>query len=207
MRKHWFFDFDGTLADTEADIKNAWREAIRSLSLDCPRFDELYRTGPTLDKMVYELFDNATPELVEQMRTAFGPCYDEGGFPLTHPYEGVENWMRLLKNAGCGIYVATNKRYKPTSRLMRKLEWDVLFDGFYSFDMYGDRLTKTQLLQKVMQDRGIAPSDAVMVGDTKGDVDAGSGAGMYTIACTWGYGSRAELEDADEIIERVPDSL
>ena len=44
MRKHWFFDFDGTLCDTEADIKAAWRAAIRGLGRECPRFDAVYRT-------------------------------------------------------------------------------------------------------------------------------------------------------------------
>ena len=40
-----------------------------------------------------------------------------------------------------------------------------------------------------------------MVGDTKGDVASGAAAGMYTIGCTWGYGSREELEGADEIYD------
>ena len=52
MRQHWFFDFDGTLCDTEADIKSAWRAALRNLGRDCPHFDSVYRTGPTLDQVV-----------------------------------------------------------------------------------------------------------------------------------------------------------
>ena len=65
----------------------------------------------------------------------------------------------------------------------------------------GRRLTKAELLAHVMGTRGIDPSDAVMVGDTAGDVAAGKAAGMYTIGCTWGYGSREELEGADEIYD------
>ena len=52
-----------------------------------------------------------------------------------------------------------------------------------------------------MAARGIDPADAVMVGDTKGDVDAGTAAGLYPIGCTWGYGTREELEGADEIYD------
>jgi len=205
VRHHWFFDFDGTLADTEADIKAAWAGAIASLGLSCPAFDAVYRTGPTLDRMVYQLFpDTATPELVERMRAAFKPCYDESGFPLTRPYPGAEAWLRSLKAAGCHVYIATNKRHHPTTRLVSKLGWDALLDGCYSFDMYGERLTKTELLLRVLRTRGIAAEDAVMVGDTKGDVDAGRGAGLRTVGCTWGYGTRAELAEADEILERIP---
>ena len=200
MRTHWFFDFDGTLCDTEADIKVAWRAALRDLGRDCPQFDSVYRTGPTLDQIAYELFDDATPELVERIRTLFKSSYDASGNPLTAPYPWVPAWLADLKAAGAHLYVATNKRFSPMGALMRKMGWEELFDGYYSFDMYpGERLKKHELLLRVMRERGISPDDAVMVGDTKGDVDAGKAAGLYTIGCTWGYGSRDELEGADEI--------
>lgn len=203
MRTHWFFDFDGTLCDTEADIKNAWRAAIAAAGRTCPRFERVYKTGPTLDQVVYMLFDDATPELVAQFRTLFMTCYDESGFPETKVYPWVPAWLENLKAKGCRIYVATNKRYHPMGELMRKMGWLDYFDGYYSFDMYpGERLKKAELLKRVMAERGIDPADAVMVGDTRGDVDAGRGAGLYTIGCTWGYGTREELEDADEIHER-----
>ena len=202
MRQHWFFDFDGTLCDTEADIKSAWRAALRNIGRDCPHFDSVYRTGPTLDQVVYMLFDDATPALVDAVKAQFRTCYDASGFPATRPYPWVSGWLADLKRQGCCIYVATNKRWNPTRLLMAKLGWDTLFDGYYSFDMFpGRALSKAELLTEAMQQRGIAPADAVMVGDTKGDVTAGAAAGMYTIGCTWGYGTRSELEDANEIYD------
>ena len=201
MRRHWFFDFDGTLCDTEADIKSAWRAALRNLGRDCPQFDRVYRTGPTLDQVVYMLFDDATPELVDAVKAQFRTCYDAGGFPATRPYPWVPGWIADLKRRGCRVYVATNKRWNPTRLLMAKLGWDELFDGYYSFDMFANPLSKAELLAEVMRQRGIAPADAVMVGDTKGDVTSGAAAGLYTIGCTWGYGTREELEGADEIYD------
>ena len=202
MKRHWFFDFDGTLCDTEADIKAAWRAAIRGLGRDCPQFDRIYRTGPTLDQVTYMLFDDATPELVARIRELFGPAYDSSGFPQTHPYPWVPGWLAALRAQGFGLYVATNKRWRPLEALRTRLGWEDAFDGWYAFDMYeGLRLTKAELLSRVMAERGIDPSDAVMVGDTAGDVEAGRRAGMWTIGCTWGYGSREELEGADEIYD------
>ena len=215
MRQHWFFDFDGTLCDTEADIKSAWRAALRNIGRDCPQFDRVYRTGPTLDQVVYMLFDDATPELVNAVKAQFRTCYDAGGFPSTRPYPWVPAWLADLKRQNCCIYVATNKRWNPTHILMEKLGWDSLFDGYYTVDMFVDpsakaatsaalpkrSLTKAELLAEVMRARGIAPADAVMVGDTKGDVTSGTAAGMYTIGCTWGYGKREELEGANEIYD------
>ena len=200
MRRHWFFDFDGTLCDTEADIKRAWRAALAVLGRPCPQFDAVYRTGPTLDEICRRLFADATPALVEQVRAQFKTCYDAGGFPETRPYPWVPAWLAALKAQGCRLYVATNKRHRPMGALMRKMGWEALFDGCYAFDMYpGERLTKAALLARALAERGLAPADAVMVGDTRGDVEAGRAAGLYTIGCTWGYGTRAELEGADEL--------
>ena len=214
MRQHWFFDFDGTLCDTEADIKSAWRAALHNIGRDCPHFDRVYRTGPTLDQVVYMLFDDATPALVDAVKAQFRTCYDASGFPATRPYPWVPAWLADLKRQNCCIYVATNKRWNPTRILMEKLGWDTLFDGYYTFDMFVDSgrlagtlalpqraLTKAELLTEVMHQRGIDPADAVMVGDTKGDVTSGAAAGMYTIGCTWGYGTREELEGANEIYD------
>ncbi len=214
MRHHWFFDFDGTLCDTEADIKSAWLASLRNLGRECPRFEQVYRTGPTLEQVVYMLFEDATPELVDAVKAQFRICYDASGFPSTRPYAWVPAWLADLKRQGCRIYVATNKRWHPTDILMRKLGWDSLFDGYYTFDMFRDptvaaaypcvpsrAFTKSELLAEVMKLNGIDPADAVMVGDTKGDVVAGEAAGMYTIGCTWGYGTREELEGADEIYD------
>ena len=215
MRQHWFFDFDGTLCDTEADIKSAWRAALRNIGRDCPHFDRVYRTGPTLEQVVYMLFDDATPALVDAVKAQFRTCYDASGFPATRPYPWVPAWLADLKRQGCHIYVATNKRWAPTRILMEKLGWVSLFDGFYTVDMFVDpaakaatsaalpkrSLTKAELLAEVMRARGIAPADAVMVGDTQGDVTSGAAAGMYTIGCTWGYGTREELEGANEIYD------
>ena len=215
MRQHWFFDFDGTLCDTEADIKSAWRAALRNIGRDCPHFDSVYRTGPTLNQVVYMLFDDATPALVDAVKAQFRTCYDASGFPGTRPYPWVPGWLADLKRQGCCIYVATNKRWNPTHILMEKLGWDSLVDGYYTVDMFVDpsakaatgaalpkrSLTKAELLTEVMRERGIDPADAVMVGDTKGDVTSGTAAGMYTIGCTWGYGTREELEGANEIYD------
>lgn len=86
------------------------------------------------------------------------------------------------------------------------------FDGVYTSDMFmgaahappgipTDRAVgKAQILSAALAELGIAPEDAVMVGDTRLDVEAGKANGMRTIGVTWGYGSRAELAAADEMV-------
>ena len=214
MQKHWFFDLDGTLFDTEEDIKMAWRAAIRSLGLECPRFDEIYRTGPSLGDMAAMLFpDAASPAaLADSIRRAFAPIYDAGGFPSTLPYPQAVHWIGELKSAGARLYVATNKRMAPTRLILAKFGFLDFFDGIYTSDMYvgadsvppgvpSDRaIGKAQILSVALVERGIEPSDAVMVGDTALDMEAGRANGMRTVGVAWGYGARSELSSADEIV-------
>ena len=96
----------------------------------------------------------------------------------------------------------TNKRHAATQRIVKAIGWDGLFDGVWSFDTFpGIRYKKPELLARLLSDMNINPEDAVMVGDTKGDIDAGKANGVRTIGVTWGYGTREELMEADEICE------
>ena len=197
MFKHWFFDLDGTLARTGDDIVASWKAALRSLGRDLSRFDEVFRIGPPLEKMVYALYDDATPELVAELVAAFKPLYDGGGFPCTAPYPGVPELLAAIRRAGGRTYVVTNKRHAATQLIVRKFGWDRLMDGVWSYDTFGAKYSKPDLLAKLMRDLGVAAADAVMVGDTAGDVDAGRANGVATVGVTYGYGTPDEVAAAD----------
>ena len=250
--RHWFFDLDGTLARPGEDIVVAWKAALTSLGRDLTDFDRVFRIGPTLEKVVYELYDDATPQLVEDLMARFKPLYDEGGFPNTVPYPGVPGLLAALKAAGAKAYIVTNKRHSATQLIARKFGWDRTLDGVWSYDTFETKYKKaellaainasggkayivtnkrhnatqliakkfgwdrtldgvwsydtfetkckkSELLAKLLKDLGVDPKDSVMVGDTKGDVDAGKANGMATIGVTYGYGTPDEVSSADHV--------
>ena len=205
MRKHWFFDLDGTLARTGEDIIVAWKGALTELGRDMSRFDSVFKIGPTLEKVVYELYDDATPELVADLLARFKPLYDESGFPNTVPYDGVPEQLTALKAAGSKIYIITNKRHVPTQGIAKKFGWDRLFDGIWSYDSLEVKYKKPDLLARLLKELSVDPAEAVMVGDTKGYVESGRANGMATVGVTYGYGSREELSAADAIFDRAFD--
>ena len=202
---HWFFDLDGTLARTGEDIVVAWKGALRALGRDLTNFDRVFRIGPTLEKVVYELYDDATPQLVEDLMARFKPLYDESGFPNTVPYPGVPELLTAIRAAGAKAYIVTNKRHNATQLIARKFGWDRTLDGVWSYDTFETKYKKPELLAKLLGDLGVDPKDAVMVGDTKGDVDAGKANGMDTIGVTWGYGTSEEVSAADAVFSSAFD--
>jgi len=201
MYTHWFFDLDGTLARTGEDIIVAWKGALADLGRDLTDFDRVFKIGPPLEKIVYDLYADATPELVSALMGKFKPLYDESGFPNTVPYPGVPELLSALKAAGANVYIVTNKRHAPTQGIAVKFGWDRLFDGIWSYDTFETKYRKPELLARVLADRMIDSKTAVMVGDTRGDVDAGRANGLATVGVTYGYGSRAELDEADSLCD------
>ena len=197
--RHWFFDLDGTLARTGEDIVVAWKGALTALGRDLTNFDKVFRIGPTLEKVVYELYADATPQLVEDLMARFKPLYDESGFPNTVPYPGVPELLAEIHAAGGKAYIVTNKRHNATQLIARKFGWDCSLDGVWSYDTFGTKFKKPELLAKLLKNLGVDPKDAVMVGDTKGDVDAGKANGMATIGVTYGYGTPDEVSSADYV--------
>lgn len=172
------------------------------MGLACAHFDEVFKIGPTLEKMVFELFGDVTPEFIAELTERFKLNYDESGFPNTVPYPGVPECLADLKEKGAKIYIVTNKRHAATVRIVKAMGWEGFFDGVWSFDTFpGVRYRKPDLLAHLLQDLNVDPADAVMVGDTKGDIDAGKANGVHTIGVAWGYGTREELAEADEICE------
>ena len=203
--RHWFFDLDGTLAQTGEDIVVAWKGALAALGRDLTNFDRVFKIGPTLEKVVYELYDDATPQLVTDLMERFKPLYDESGFPNTVPYPGVPELLAAIRASGGKAYVVTNKRHAATQLIAKKFGWDRLMDGVWSYDTFDTKYKKPDLLGKLLKDLGASAAAAVMVGDTKGDVDAGKANGMATVGVTYGYGTREELSEADHVFSSVPE--
>ena len=206
MKHNWFFDLDGTLADTDKDIREAWRATLDDLGIECPNFDRDFVAGPPIEVMAEILFPGLyTEELGVRLRAGYGSHYDHDGFPNTREYPGIIGKVKELKARGCKVFIATNKRWAGTKLLAAKFGWNEIFDGIYAGDMYQDdpaigKLKKPALLAKILRERGIAAADAVLVGDTNSDFEAAKANGVESVGVTWGYGKPEELALAGSVV-------
>lgn len=217
MRRFWFFDLDGTLADTDPDIREAWKAALRDLGLECPTFDTQFVAGPPIEDMVKILFPAIfTDALARDIRAGFARHYDNDGFPNTYEYPGVMDQVKALKARGATIAIVTNKRHVGALAMAKKFGWGEVFDGIYSGDMFADsdgsdgrpagKLRKPELLRWVLGHYGARPEDAVLVGDTVNDFEAARKNGVLSVGVTWGYGKASEFAEADVTVSS-PDRI
>ena len=205
MKSFVFFDLDGTLADTDADIRGAWKDALADLGLDCPDFDARFVAGPPIDEMTRRLFpDRFTPALADAIRDSFARHYDHDGFPLTREYPGVMDEVRRLKAEGRVVAIVTNKRYAAATAMARQFGWDRVFDGVFAGDMEAPKVRKPELLRRVLARYGAAPGDCALVGDTASDFEAAAANGVTSVAVAWGYGKPDELRQADFLCSALP---
>ena len=67
---------------------------------------------------------------------------------------------------------------------------------------------KPELIADILTREGVAASEAVMVGDRRYDITGAHANGMRAIGVLWGYGSRAELEQAGaDALAETPEAL
>lgn len=206
---YYFFDLDGTLADTDRDIRESWKAALVDLGIECPNFDRDFVSGPPIDEMARELFpDKFTPELADAIRVGFARHYDTDGLPNTTEYAEAVAAARELKAQGHYVAIVTNKRYVGAKAVVAKFGWENLFDALHTGDMDvalglpgGRKLRKTELLKRIIADLNAPLDDCVMIGDTKSDFEAAAYCGIRSIAVTWGYGKPEELAQATRIVQ------
>ncbi len=183
---HFFFDLDGTLADSKADVLGSIAQAYESLgwAYDASKL----RIGPLLPDIIATIspqLDAAQRQTVAQTFRAF---YAAGKYRRTVLFPGVMDFLEKLRKQGKTLYVATNKPKKPTLEVLQTLGIRDLFFFIGTPDFEGEHLTKPEVLKTMVRMFDIDPAQAVMVGDTLPDIEAGRYAGMKTMAFTGGYG-------------------
>ncbi len=185
-----FFDFDGTLGDTDPDIRRAWKNAIFELGLICPDFDRVFRVGPSLPDTAKMLFHDLDEEKRLLLQNTYKHFYDDAQEYSALPYPGIIDVLTRLHASGAKFYVVTNKRIKPTLKLMNKFQITQICSGMFTPDIISTdiHLSKSDLLELALKISGAEPQKSLMVGDTELDIEAGKNNNLKTCAVSWGYG-------------------
>lgn len=189
-----FFDFDGTLCDTRADILATYQETFARLGIVYDQ--QAFRIGPPLADCVREVLPDAPDTLIAEIARVFQNIYDDSGFPQTVPYAGVVPLLNQLREDGATLFIATNKRLCPMRKIMEKFDMLNAFREFYTIDtpLPAGEKGKAGMLRTALARHGFPPDRCVMIGDTVGDIRAGAAAGMKTLAVSWGYETLPQLE-------------
>ncbi|MCJ2050462.1 phosphoglycolate phosphatase [Methylobacterium sp. J-070] len=201
------FDLDGTLAETAGDLIGTLnvlmkREGLAELPLSQAR--GLIGAGAkALIRRGFEAEGRAlSAEDHDRLFDAFIAHYGDHLADTSHLYPGVVEALDALEAAGFRLAVCTNKYEGQSVDLLRILGIGHRFAAICGRDTFPHYKPDPRHLTDTIARAGGDPARAVMVGDSRTDIDTAKAAGIPVVAVTFGYTDRPVGElGPDRVIE------
>ena len=110
-------------------------------------------------------------------------------------YPGARELLAACHKAGIHLACVTNKPYAPAKALLEELDLLAYFDLLLGGDSLTHKKPHPAPLQHCLHTFGIEPDQALMVGDSRNDVEAAHAAGVRCVAVPYGYNHGEPIED------------
>ncbi len=204
------FDVDGTLVDSQYDIVSCMNEAFAAAGLPAPdRASILSIVGLSLPQAIAHLAKEAAPtvqdEIVATYKAAFARRRQAGSghsLPLFPGARAALDGIHAVPHWLLGI--ATGKSRRGLNAL---LDGAGLGHLFLTKQVADDHPSKPHpsMITTALSETGVAPGDAVVIGDTRFDMDMAAAAGVPFIGVSWGYHAAETLTESIGILDRFED--
>ncbi len=188
--KNILFDLDGTLIDSAPGIVESFSFAFNEIyGLECSK-DIKPLIGPPINDVLYSVNGETDSSVIKEFVNAFKLHYDNEGFKKSQLFENVSEVLKSLLSDKLELYIATNKRKKPTYLILDYLNLSQYFKGVYcpdSFELIFEN--KTKLVQNLITSFTLEKSESLLVGDTSHDGIAAVANGLDFALVEYGYGN------------------
>lgn len=193
--QHIIFDLDGTISNPETGILNGYKYTFPALGIDTPD-DNTLRTliGPPL-RTVFENMYHQTSENATKAIQTYRVYYNElGGAYENELYAGMKDLLQSLHQQNRKIHLATHKG-TISERILQHFDIHNYFSQIQHYNEEKNITTKEKMIELIMQTENINDKDSVvMIGDRHSDIEAAHYHQIKSIAVTYGFGSKEELE-------------
>jgi phosphoglycolate phosphatase-like HAD superfamily hydrolase len=183
-------DMDGTLVDAFAPIVYALNRTLAALGLPEMNEADIRRHTGRGESSIRALFGERRDEAIR----LYLQFHDERLFELT-PMPGAEPMLQWAKSAGLSVAVVTSKSQSRAEAQLTHLGWTPWID--YVVGLVDGRAQKPDphTLYLACDYMGVAPGEAVMIGDGTADMQAAANAGCTALGLAHAF-SCSELEAA-----------
>jgi HAD superfamily hydrolase (TIGR01509 family) len=203
------FDVDGTLIDSNDAHARAWEDVFREEGYAARFADVRPLIGMGGDKLLPKVIGvDAESEQGKALGERRKQIFKERYLPHLEPFPGARPLLEKLRARGLTLVVATSAQED---------ELEGLLDQAGIADMFAETTTSSDadsskpdpdIIQAALGRAGhVAPSAALMVGDTPYDVEAASRAGVGTVAVRSGGWDAAALRGAVAVFADVGEIL
>ena len=191
----FLFDLDGTLIDSIPLIMASFRHTMRT-HLGAVPDDTVWRAGfgtplrPQLRKFARD--DDHASRMVDTYRAYTEAHHDR----LLKSYVGIDGALGTLRAAGAPLAVVTSKTHALARRGLARCGLNEYFDVLIGADDVHEHKPHPAPVLAALDRLSASPADAIFIGDSPHDIEAGRAAGVRTAAALWGPFSREALARA-----------
>ena len=200
------FDVDGTLVDSQNLIVQSMQAAFDLNGQPVPdRADIRSIVGLSLELGIEILAQGLSPDLIAAIAASYRENYfvlrEQRGTVETSPFfPGAREALdHLREDPWTLLAVATGKSRRGLDKLIEGHGLQGYFTSTQVSDNHPSKPNPAMILA-ALDETGVSPDRAVMIGDTTFDMQMGRAAKVSTIGVGWGYHAPEDLE-ADAIIE------
>ena len=213
MNQLIIYDLDGTLIDSRRDIADAVNGTLQEIGfkeLPADRISAFVGNG-VKNLMQYALREAGPPDALlplERSIKLFRARYGKHLLEHTRLYPSVPKVLECFRNRKQAVI--TNKPEDFSLTILKGLGVESYFFQVVGGDRGFPKKPAPEGVLEILRQGGVAPSEAVLVGDSAMDIETARNAKIPVVAVTYGFGKREEierakpdwiLEDLEELIE------
>jgi len=193
------FDWDGTLIDSKVQIVNCMQATIQALELEARNDSVISNTiGLGLEEAIQTLYPEAKTPLIKKIAQSYREYYltkDKTPSPL---FDGAQNVLNDLKEAGFDLSVATGKSRRGLDKGLKETDLNAYFPVTRCADETRSK-PHPQMLEEILVDYNLESSKALMIGDSEYDLQLANNAKVDALAVSYGVHGLMRLLKQDPI--------
>ena len=203
------FDFDGTLADTAADLGRAVNRMRQKRGLAELPVEKVRPMASSGARGLLQAGFGMLPDHPEfnSMREEFLDNYEAAVCVDTRLFPGMPELLAALEARAIAWGIVTNKSTRFTHKLVAALGLKARVACVVCGDTTPHLKPNPASLLHAAGELALAPQDCVYLGDDLRDIQAARSAGMRSVAVGWGYGAGLAAWNADFIIAQPMDLI
>lgn len=205
------FDLDGTLIDSRLDLVHSVNAALRHIGRpELPDDVIASYVGDGAPILIQRALGSGPIDeaLVRQGLQFFLSYYREHKLDHTTVYEGVKEALQALQRSNDGtprrMAVLSNKPVVPSRAIVEALGLGRFFMQIYGGNSFATKKPDPEGARKLLQECGLRPEEAAIIGDSHVDAETGRNAGLWTVGVTYGFAPHTLRENPPDVLVDRP---
>jgi phosphoglycolate phosphatase len=195
--RNLLFDLDGTLTEPKTGITRCIQYALTGMGCDAPEeADLVHFIGPPLSQTFGHLLATTDERAISQAVMLYRERFVETGMYENEVYAGMAETLATLVEEGHRLYLATSKPHVFAAKILYHFDLARYFQAIHGAELDGTRQDKADLIAYILCSENLLAAETAMIGDRKHDILGALANGVTAIGVLWGYGSAAELTEA-----------